>query len=98
MTTSPCVLKNALAFISSIDRLILCSKGLGHLLLLSTIYLLAFILLLLISKTPKKLSFSACSYSLSKITYQYLSLLVGFDPLTYRKRYNRSLTVVGHQP
>src|SRR4051812_32197721 len=31
----PCVLKNALAFISSVPRLILCPKGLGHLLLLS---------------------------------------------------------------
>src|ERR1041385_1734340 len=58
---------------------------------------LSFILSLLISKTPKKLSFSACSYSLSKITYQYLSLLVGFDTLTYQKRCNRSLYVEGHQ-
>src|SRR3954467_13031178 len=31
----PCVLKNALVFISSVPRLILCLKGLGHLLLLS---------------------------------------------------------------
>src|SRR3954466_4775985 len=31
----PCVLKNALVFISSVPRLILCPKGLGHLLLLS---------------------------------------------------------------
>src|ERR1041385_2685533 len=59
--------------------------------------LLAFFLSLLISKTPKKLSFSVCSYSLSTITYQYLSLLVGFHTLTYQKRYNRSLYVEGHQ-
>ena len=50
-----------------------------------------------IKKTPKKLSFSACSNFLLRIAYQYLLLLVGFDTLTYRKRCNRSLTVVGHQ-
>src|SRR3954464_319 len=31
----PCVHKNAIVFISSVPRLILCPKGLGHLLLLS---------------------------------------------------------------
>src|SRR3954464_13161218 len=31
----PCVLKNALVFLSSVPRLILCPKGLGHLLLFS---------------------------------------------------------------
>ena len=48
-------------------------------------------------ETPNKLSFSACSDFLLRIAYQYLLLLVGFDTLTYRKRCNRSLTVVGHQ-
>src|SRR3954471_8966980 len=59
--------------------------------------LLAFTFLLLIPKTPKKLSFSACSYFFAKVTYQYLLLLVGFDTLIYRKHYNRSPTVEGHQ-
>src|SRR4051812_17092800 len=48
-------------------------------------------------KTPKKLSFSACSFSLSKVTCQYLLLLVGFDTLTYRKHYDRSPTLVAHE-
>src|SRR4051812_33258325 len=48
-------------------------------------------------KTPKKLSFSVCSVSLYKVTCQYLLLLVGFDTLTYRKHYDRSHRLVGHQ-
>src|SRR3954469_21248680 len=43
------------------------------------------------------LYFSTCSYFFAKVTYQYLLLLVGFDTLVYRKRYNRSPTVEGHQ-
>ena len=59
----PCVLKNALVFISSVPRLILCSTGLGHLLLLSYPFtLLVFTFLLLKPKTPKS----------------YLSVLVAF--------------------
>ena len=58
---------------------------------------LHFIYLSTITKTHKKLPFSACSYSLLKITCHYLLLLVGFDTLTYRKGYDRSPTLVGHQ-
>ena len=32
-----------------------------------------------------------------KISYHFLLLLVGFDTLTYRKGYDRSPTLVGHQ-
>ena len=32
-----------------------------------------------------------------KIAYHFLLLLVGFDTLTYRKDYDRSPTLVGHQ-
>src|SRR4051812_28132477 len=48
-------------------------------------------------KNPKKLSFSVCSHSSTKVTYQYLLLLVGFGTLIYQKCYNRSPTVEGHQ-
>ena len=51
----------------------------------------------LYQKTHKKLPFSTCRYSLSKITCHYLLLLIGFDTLTYRKGYDRSPTLVGHQ-
>ena len=36
--------------------------------------------------------------TLLKTAYHFLLLLVGFDTLTYRKDYDRSLTLVGHQP
>ena len=49
-------------------------------------------------KTHKKLPFSTCCYSFLKITCHYLLLIVGFDTLTYRKGYDRSPTLVGHQP
>src|SRR4051812_39315195 len=42
---------------------------------------------------PKYLSFNVCSLSLFKLTHQYLLLLVGFDTLTYRKHYDRSLNL-----
>ena len=35
--------------------------------------------------------------TLLKTAYHFLLLLVGFDTLTYRKDYNRSPTLVGHQ-
>ena len=35
--------------------------------------------------------------TLLKIAYHFLLLLVGFDTLTYRKDYDRSPTLVGHQ-
>ena len=35
--------------------------------------------------------------TLLKITYHFLLLLVGFDTLTYRKDYDRSPILVGHQ-
>src|SRR3954465_8668599 len=95
----PCVLKNALVSLSSVPRLILCPKGLGHLLLLSypVLLFLSFTFLFLKPKTPKYLSFSVCNLSLSKVTCQHLLLLVGFDTLTYRKHYDGSPSLVGHQ-
>src|SRR3954467_15921768 len=58
----PCVLENALAFISLVPRLILV-KGLGHLLLLSYPVYFAFLLLFccLNQKTPKYLPLSVCN-------------------------------------
>src|SRR3954466_3715564 len=57
----PCVLENALAFISSVPRLILV-KGLCHLLLLSYPVYFACVLLFccLKPKTPKYLPLSVC--------------------------------------
>src|SRR3954470_1860035 len=81
-----CFLENALAFISSVPRIILV-KVLGHLLLLSYPVYFACLLLFccLNQKNPKYLPLSVCSLSLSSVTYQHLLLLVGIDILIYRK-------------
>src|SRR4051812_87144 len=81
----PCVLKNALDFISSVPRLVLV-KGLGHLLLLS--YLVYFACLLpfcCLNQKPLNIYLLVfATLSLSSVTCQYLLLLVGFDTLIYR--------------
>src|ERR1041384_7220086 len=81
-----CFLENALAFISSVPRLILV-KGLGHLLLLSypCLLSLSFTFLLLKPKTPKYLPLSVRSlfpYLVSLISTFCSSL--GSTTLTYR--------------
>src|ERR1043165_4248566 len=83
----PCVLKNALAFISSVPRLILCPKGLGHLLLLSyPVYFACLLPFCCLNQKPLNiylLVFAPLSFS--RVTCQYLLLLIGFDTLIYRK-------------
>src|SRR3954467_6803829 len=82
----PCVLKNALAFISSVPRLILV-KGLGHLLLLSyPVYFACLLPFCCLNQNPLNIYLSVCaSLSLSSVTYQYLLLLAGIDILIYRR-------------
>src|SRR4051812_43532605 len=83
----PCVLKNALAFISSVPRLILCPKELGHLLLLSyPVYFACLLPFCCLNQNPLNIYLSVfAALSLSKVTCQYLLILVGFDTLIYRK-------------
>src|SRR3954465_6653815 len=82
----PCVLKNALAFISSVPRLILL-KGLGHLLLLSyPVYFACLLPFCCLNQKPLNIYLSVfAALSLSRVTCQYLLLLVGFDTLIYQK-------------
>src|SRR4051812_31871158 len=82
----PCVLKNALAFISSAPRLILV-KGLGHLLLLSyPIYFACLLPFCFLNQKPLNIYLSVfTALSLSRVTCQYLLILVGIDILIYRK-------------
>ena len=58
-------------------------------LLLITIYL--------ITKLSITYNFSACRENLTENHLHFLLLLVGFDTLTYRKDYDRSPILVGHQ-
>src|ERR1041384_4157385 len=82
----PCFLENALAFISSVPRLILV-KGLGHLLILSyPIYFACLLPFCCLNQKPLNIYLSVCAaLSLSSVTCQYLLLLVGFDTIIYRK-------------
>src|ERR1041385_3150929 len=82
----PCALENALAFISSVPRLILV-KGLGHLLLLSyPLYFACLLPFCCLNQKPLNIYLTMCAaFSLSRVTCQYLLLLVGIDILIYRK-------------
>src|SRR3954468_16954391 len=81
-----CFLENALAFISSVPRLILV-EGLGHLLLLSYPgYFACLLPFCCLNQNPLNIYLSVCAaLSLSRVTCQYLLLLVGIDILIYRK-------------
>ena len=94
----PCVLRNILAIIRNTTGLYFVLKRIGQ--LAPTIYFHCYLLVLALfttTKIPKRLPFSGYSETLLKTIYQHLLLLVGFDTLTYRKCYDRSPAVVGHQ-
>src|SRR3954462_4657549 len=82
----PCVLENALGFISSVPRLILV-KGLGHFLLLSyPVYFACILPFCCLNQKPLNIYlFVFAAFSLSRVTCQYLLLLVVFDTLIYQK-------------
>src|ERR1043165_3113661 len=81
-----CFLENALAFISSVPRLILV-KGLGQLatLQLPCLLCLSFTFLLLKPKTPKYLPSSVCSPFLIQFHLSTPPAPRGIDTLIYRK-------------
>ena len=82
----------------SLSRLVLCyKKDWAILLHLIYFYYLLPVTNYLITKLSITYNFSACRENLTKTAYHFLLLLVGFDTLTYRKDYNRSPTLVGHQ-
>src|SRR3954463_10202926 len=74
----PCVLENALSFISLVPRLILV-KGLGNLLLLSyPVYFTCLLLFCCLNQKTLNIYLSVfAALSLSSFTYQHLLLLVG---------------------
>ena len=75
----------------------LLHKGLGHLDALYLLYLLITRYYLSYHKTIYHLQFQCLQKTLLKTAYHFLLLLVGFDTLTYRKDYDRSPILVGHQ-
>src|SRR3954463_5062410 len=81
-----CFLENALAYVSSVPRLILV-KGLGHLLLLSyPVYFACLLIFLMLKmKTPKYLPLSVCSPFLIQCHLSTPSAPRGIDTLIYQK-------------
>ena len=74
------------------------SKGLGY--LSALLFLLSLLARYKLScyQTTLLLTISAIAHiTLLKTTCHFLLLLIGFDTLTYRKGYDRSPTLVGHQ-
>ena len=82
----------------SLSRLVLCYKK-DWATLLHYIYVIYLLLvtIYLITKLSITYYFSACRENLTENRLHFLLLLVGFDTLTYRKDYDRSPILVGHQ-
>ena len=98
LTIIPICPRERFALYKSLSRLVCCYRKdwatLLHLvyyfyLLLVTNYLITNYLLPIISVLAEN--------TLLKTAYHFFLLLVGFDTLTYRKGYDRSRTLVGHQ-
>jgi hypothetical protein len=87
-----------LVIISNTTDLSFALKRIGP---LAAIIIIVFYLLILylqaLPNTPKNPFASIYSESLIKNACQHLLLLVGFDTLIYRKYYNKSPILVGHQ-
>ena len=73
------------------------TKGLGHLAALYLLLLLVARYKLSYHKTIYYHLFQYLQRTLLETAYHFLLLLVGFDTLNYRKDYDRSPILVGHQ-
>ena len=98
LTIIPMCPRERFSLYKSLSRLVLCYKK-DWATLLHFIY---FCYLLLVTNYPiTKLSVPLISVlaenTLLETAYHFLLLLVGFDTLTYRKDYDRSPILVGHQ-
>ena len=92
LDVTPVCPRERLVIISKLTGLSFALERIGP---LATTVISVFYLLLLylsaISKTPKNLSASVYSESLTKTPCQHLLLLVGFDTLIYQKYYDTPL-------
>ena len=82
----------------SFSRLVLCyKKDWAILLHLIYLYYLLLVTIYLITKLSVTDNLVLVDNTLLKTTCHFLLLLIGFDTLTYRKDYDRSPILVGHQ-
>ena len=98
LTIFSCVLGSAFPYIRVCSGLSFATKGLGHLAALYLIFVTCCSLQSILSQIYLLPLISVLAENtLLKTAYHFLLLLVGFDTLTYRKDYDRSPTLVGHQ-
>ena len=82
----------------NLSRIVLCYKNdWATLLQLIYFHCLLPVTNYLITKLSITYNFSACREYLTKTACHFLLLLIGFDTLTYRKDYDRSPILVGHE-
>jgi hypothetical protein len=98
LTETPVCPQERLIIISYTTGLSFALKRIGPLtaIIIIVFYLLVLYLLAL-SNTPENPFASIYSESLIKTACQHLLVLVGFDTLIYRKYYDTSSILVGHQ-
>ena len=96
LTIFPCVLGSAFPIIRVCSGLSFATKGLGHLAAIYLLYLLVARYYILSQNYLSPTISVLAEKTLLKTAY-FLLLLVGFDTLTYRKDYDRSPILVGHQ-
>ena len=98
LTIIPMCPRERFPLYKSLSRLVLCyKKDLAILLHLIYFYYLLPVTNYLMTKLSVTYNFSACREYLIENRLSFLLLLVGFDTLTYRKDYDRSPILVGHQ-
>ena len=98
LTIIPMCPRERFSHYKKLSRLVLCYKKDWDILLhLVYFHYLLPITNYLITKLSVTDNFSACREYLAETAYHFLLLLVGFATLTYRKDYDRSPILVGHQ-
>ena len=94
----PCVLENTLLIIRSTFGLSFAIKRIGPPCCTLFTFIACYLLQIILSQNYLLPTISVLAEkTLLKTAYHFLLLLIGFDTLTYRKDYDRSPTLVGHQ-
>ena len=90
--------RGCFSYYKSLFRLVLCYKRIGTpCCTLFTFVTCCSLQIILSQNYLLPLISVLAENTLLKTAYHFLLLLVGFDTLTYRKDYDRSLILVGHQ-
>ena len=98
LTIIPMCPRERFSYYKSLFRLVLCYKRIGPPCCTLFTFVTCFSLQIILSQNYLLPIISVLAgNTLLKTAYHFLLLLVGFDTLTYRKDYDRSPILVGHQ-